>query len=147
MDRIIQMKRKQICTRTIFRELGKVQWSQTHDAFAVRTELGATLLLSPNCDEGLPTGVRIDEIEVPEPRRRRGVATNAMAALCELADQYQFRLEGGPVGWSDDPWREKFVEWLKGFGFAADPRFTSTPIDDPSAFLVRRLPKRRHVTQ
>ena len=82
----------------MFGEIGKAEWSPTKDAFVVETKLGATILLSPNSDNGVVFGVHIDEIEVPEPLRRRGVATNALAALCQLADKSQFKLEGGPVG-------------------------------------------------
>jgi hypothetical protein len=142
MDRIVQMKRNSKSPQSIFQEMGKARWTP-FDAFAVKTKLGATLLLSANTDAGVPSAVHIDEIEVPESLRRRGVATKAMTALCRLADKYQFHLEGGPIGLSCDPWRDKFVEWMLRFGFKADPRFADTPIDDQNAFFVRRLPKTR----
>ncbi len=138
------MKEDSKFAKSIFREIGKVQWTE-FDAFAVKTKLGATFLLCPNSDVGVPTGVHIDEIEVPESVRRRGVATNAMAALCRLADKYHFKLDGGPIGWSNDPWRDKFVKWMLGFGFEADPRFDGIQIDDQAAFFVRRLPKARNI--
>jgi hypothetical protein len=141
MDRIIQMKRSSICARLIFKEIGEVRWTQ-FDAFAVKTELGATLLLSPNGNEGIPTRVHIDEILVPEPLQRRGVGTKALTALCRLADKYQFRLEGGPIGWSDSLWRNEFVLWVLCFGFKPDSSPFLPQVDDPKAFYVRRLPRR-----
>jgi hypothetical protein len=144
MDRIVQMKRNPIRPESVFKEIGNVKWSPADDAFVVHTEDGATFLLSPNSDEVVTFGVHIDKIKVPKPLRRRGVATKALAALCHVADKYYFRLEGGPVGWSNDPWREQFVGWLQRFGFARDSRFAATRLDDPSAFYVRRLPKPKH---
>ncbi len=141
------MKHNHICPEPIFNEIGRTEWSPTEDAFVVETKLGATILLSPNSDESVKFGVHIDEIEVPELLRRQGVATEAMTALCRLADKNQFKLDGGPVGWSNDPWREKFVEWLKRFGFEPDPRFAAAQIDDQMAFYVRRFPKARHGTE
>jgi len=133
------MKRNSICARLIFKEIGKVRWIQ-FDAFAVRTKLGATFLLSPNGNEGMPTRIHIDEILVPESLQRRGVGTEAMTALCHLADKYQIRLEGGPIGWCDTLWRDKFVEWVLSFGFEPDTSPFLLQVDDPKAFYVRRLP-------
>lgn len=114
------MKRHSKSPKSILQELGKVRWTQS-DAFEVNAKRGARLLLSPNSDDAVPTRVHIDEIEAPESLRRRGVATEAMTALCHLADKYQFRLDGGPIGWSESPWRDKYVEWVLSFGFVADP--------------------------
>lgn len=72
----------------MFKEIGKVRWTQ-FDAFAVKTKLGATFLLSPNGNEDRPTRVHIDEIHVPQKLQRKGIATEAMSALCWLADKYQ----------------------------------------------------------
>ena len=141
MDRIVQMKQSQCYSKHVFAELGIAQWSRLDDAFVVRTRRGATFLLSPNSDDNVFTRVHIDEIEVPEPLRRRGVATAAMATLCRLADKYQFTLEGGPIGWREDPWRDKFVEWMFRFGFEPDPSPVLPPVDDPGAFYVCRQPK------
>jgi hypothetical protein len=140
MDRIIQVKRNLKSPISIFQEIGKVRWTQS-DAFAVKTKRGATFLLSPNSDDGVPTRVHIDEIEVPESLRRRGVATEAMTALCQLADKYQFRLEGGPIGWSESLWRDKFVDWVSRFGFKRDRPLFLLPVDDSKTFYVRRLPR------
>ena len=41
------MKTNAILARTIFKEIGRVRWSKLDDAFAVKTELGARLMLSP----------------------------------------------------------------------------------------------------
>jgi hypothetical protein len=97
-------------------------------------------LLSPNADAGVPTVVHIDEIVVPESLRKRGVGTNAMVSLCKLANKYQFRLEGGPIGWSECPWRDKFIEWMFRFGFASDLSSTLPFADNPGTFFVRRMP-------
>ena len=139
MDRIVQMKRNSKSPKSIFQEIGKVRWTQ-FDAYSVKTKHGATFLLSPNSDDGVPTRVHIDEIEVPESLRRQGVAGAAMTALYHLADRYQFRLEGGPIGWSESPWRDKFVEWVLNFGFEPDPSPSVPQVDDPKAFYVWRLP-------
>jgi hypothetical protein len=134
------MKQKPICARSVFEEIGKVRWTR-FDAFAVKTKLGASLLLSPNGNEGVPTRVHIDEILVPKSLQRRGVGTKAMTALCRLADKYKFRLEGGPIGWSESLWRDKFVEWVLSFGFKRDPSPFLLRVDDPKAFYIRRLPR------
>jgi hypothetical protein len=125
---------------SVLKEIGKVRWTP-YDAFEVKTELGARFLLSPNNDEGLPSRVHIDEILVPEPLQRKGVGTRAMRALCDLADKYQFRLDGGPIGWSESLWREKFVEWVTSFGFKRDATLSVSPVIDPDAFYVFRQPK------
>lgn len=65
-----------------------------------------------------------------------------MAALCHLADKYQFTLEGGPIGWSESLARDKFVVWVLSFGFEPDPSPFLLPVDDPKTFYVRRLPRR-----
>lgn len=120
--------------------MGKVR--RRFDAFAVRTERGAIMMLSPNSDV-LPSVVHIDEIRVPESMRGRGIASEALVMLCRFADKYQFRLEGGPVGWSDCPWSGKFVAWLRQFGFTKDPEPPAVHADDPAVFNVRRRPKRQ----
>lgn len=134
------MNRNSISARSVFKEIGKVRWTP-YDAFEVKTILGAKFLLSPNDDEGLPTRVHIDEILVPESLQKRGVGTQAMTALCHLADKYQFRLDGGPIGWSGSLWRDIFVEWVLSFGFELDPGEFLAKIDDPKAFYVRRFPR------
>lgn len=73
---------------------------------------------------------------------KRGVATEAMTALCHLADKYQFKLEGGPIGWSETLRRDEFVEWVLSFGFQPDPSPLLPKVDDPTAFYVCRQPKR-----
>ena len=135
------MKRKPMCARSVFKEIGIVRWTR-FDAFAVKTKGGATFLLSPNANEGMFTIVRIDEIQVPEALQRRGIGTKAMAALCRLADKYQFKLEGGPIGWSECLWRDGYVKWVLSFGFEPDPSPFLPSIDDPKTFYVRRLPRR-----
>ena len=140
MDRIVLMKAQTITPEEIFAEIGNARWSPNDDAIVVETHLGATLLLSPNTDQIAPTAVHVDEIRVPEALRRRGVATKALADLCQLANKHHFILEGGPVGWSNDPWSEKFVDWLHSFGFVRDPRFDDVPIEDAAAFYVWRKP-------
>ena len=136
------MKRREINSRMIFQELGKVRWTDNH-SFEVRTKFRARLFLSPNTDSdvGKPTQVIIDEISVAERFQRRGNATKAMMALCRLADKYQFRLDGGPIGFSETLWRDKFVEWVLYFGFEQDPNEFLPKVDDPNAFYVRRLPR------
>jgi len=125
---------------SIFQELGKVTLIPP-DVVSVETSLGATLLLCPNNDPGIPTSVHIDEINVPEHLRRHGAATQAMKMLCQLADKYQFILNGGPIGWSSSNWRDKFISWIFRLGFESD-HDTSLPLihDDPQAFYVRRMP-------
>jgi len=117
-----------------------VRWTK-FDAFAVRLKNGATLLLSPNGNEGTPTRVHIDEIHVPDLLQRRGAGTVAMQALCRLADKYHFTLEGGPIGWSCDPWRDQFVNWALSNGFEPDQSPFLVPVDDPKAFYVSRQPR------
>lgn len=136
------MKAQATTPEAIFSEMGNAWWSSNDDAIIVETPLGATLLLSPNTDQSAPTAVHVDEIRVPEALRRRGVATKALAELCQLADKHHFILEGGPVGWSNDPWSQRFVDRLHGFGFVRDPRFDGVPIDDDAAFNVWRKPAR-----
>jgi hypothetical protein len=85
-------------------------------------------------------GVHIDEIEVPEAMRGKGVATKALAALCNLADEYRFELDGGPVGFSEDPNRKRFVAWVRRFGFRRDAGVTLPQMHDRTAFYVRRCP-------
>jgi hypothetical protein len=135
------MKQSLNSLKSVFQEIGKVRWTQS-DALAVKTKRGATFLLNPNSDDGVPTRVHIDEIEVPESLRKRGVATEAMTALCHLADKYQFKLEGGPIGWSETLRRDEFVEWVLSFGFQRDPSPLLPEVDDPTAFYVCRQHKR-----
>lgn len=141
------MNRSPMSPAAVFTEIGKVEWSYDRDAFVIETRVGARLVLSPNSDETVAHGVHVDEIEVPERMRKRGAANYAVTALCNLADRYQFRLEGGPVGWSEHPWRGKFVAWVRRFGFVRDPRFAGVPIDDPNAFYIYRLPQPRRSTR
>lgn len=129
-----------LTAQIVFSEIGSVRWQESRDAFEVRTIRGAHLFLSPNSDESIPTNVHVDEIWVPEADRRRGVATDALEALCLLADKYRFVLEGGPVGWTANPFSPRFVSWLFRFGFE---RHTSPDLpraDDANAFYVRRVP-------
>lgn len=135
------MKSFESTSKAIFKEIGNVRWTP-FDSFAVNTKTGATLFLSPNSDL-LPSSVRIDEIRVPERLRGRGVASEALALLCRLADKYQFTLEGGPVGWSDSPWSARFVAWLRRFGFTKDPELPAAHTHDPAVFNIRRRPKRQ----
>ncbi|MGD1085144.1 MAG: hypothetical protein ABSA47_10400 [Verrucomicrobiota bacterium] len=134
------MKGKQT-TKILFAALGKVDWNRSLDAFVVQTSRGATILLSPNSDDGCNFGVHIDEMSVPEPLQKNGIATEAMIALCELADLHQFRLQAGPIGFSESPWREKFVEWTRRFGFEPDRSLSRPRLDDPTAFYVHRFPR------
>lgn len=122
------------------KRLGRVNWSERADAFVVETELGAILHLSPNSDDDIGVGIHVDEITVPEGLRGKGAATIAMVALCRLADELKIQLKGGPVGWSDDPWGEKFVGWLGRLGFEPDPA-PPTRVHDRTAFYARRLPR------
>jgi hypothetical protein len=120
--------------------LGNIQWSKAANAFIVKTEFGAILQLCPNSDDDIGAGVHIDEITVPENLRGKGRATKAMIALCRLADQHNFELVGGPVGWSDDPWGERFAAWVRRLGFEPDPS-PRIPMDDRTAFLALRRPR------
>lgn len=135
------MNRTSMSPVVVFSEIDEVEWSRDRDAFVVETRAGARLVLSPNSDETVAHGVHIDEIEVPKGVRQQGSATLAACELCQLADRYEFRLEAGPVGWSEHPWRDKFVAWVLRLGFVSDPRFAGVPIDDPKAFYVQRLPR------
>jgi hypothetical protein len=136
---IVQMKRKQVHPKTVFAEIGNVQWSRSRDAFVVRTGRGARIFLSPNSDNQCNSGVHIDEIAVPKRLQRKGVATEAMTALCKLADKHQFRLEGGPIGFSENPWRDKFVEWVFRFGFKPTKTPYLPPTDDTKVFYIQRV--------
>lgn len=127
-------------SEAVLKRLGKVRWSETEGAFLVETELGAILHLCPNSDDGIGAGIHVDEITVPEGRRRKGAARKAMAALCLLADEHKFVLKGGPIGWSDDPWSKRFVAWLGRLGFKPDPSPPSQ-VHDRTAFYARRLPR------
>ena len=127
--------------RVVLKRLGKVRWNKVESAFIVRTKDGATLHLCPNADDDLRAGIHVDEVTVPEGSRRKGAATKALLALCRLADEHNLVLKGGPVGWSDDPWGEKFVAWVRGLGFERDPS-PPTIVHDRKAFYARRLPKR-----
>jgi hypothetical protein len=140
MDRIMQMKRNTKSAKSIFQEIGTVNWT-SFDAFAVKTKPGGIFLLSPNSDKDTPTIVHIDEIEVPELLRRQGVATKALTALCQLADKYQFRLEGGPIGFGETLWRDKFVEWVLSFGFEPDLSPSLPRTNNQKVFYVQRLPR------
>jgi hypothetical protein len=135
------MKRNATSSRAIFREIGKVRWTNNH-SFEVRTKFTTRLFLSPNTDpdSGPPTQVIVDGVFVPERFRRRGNATKAMAALCRLADKYQFSLEGGPVGPKEGEWGEKFSEWVLRFGFVRNTS-TDLSVDDPTSFYVVRTPR------
>jgi hypothetical protein len=124
----------------VLKRLGKVHWSKAADAFLVETELGAILQLCPNSDDDIGAGVHIDEINVPEDLRGNRRATKAMIALCRLADEFNFQVKGGPVGWDDDPWSEKFVAWVTRLGFRRDPS-PPTKVHDRAAFYARRLPR------
>jgi hypothetical protein len=140
VDRIEKMNKKILSAETIFETLGQVQWDG-NDAFVVITKQRVKLVLCPNTGlhPGVPKQVIIDEISVPENLRRKGNASKAMTALCRLADKYSFDLLGGPIGFSENPWREKFVEWVLSFGFKRD----SSPhlkAHDPRAFYVIRVP-------
>ena len=141
------MKRNKISSRYIFQEIGKVRWTNNH-SFEVRTKFAARLFLSPNTDSdsGLPTQVIIDEIFIPKRLRRRGNASIAMTALCQLADKHKFRLEGGPIGFCETLWRDKFVEWVLSFGFEPDLSPSLPRTNDPKVFYMRRLPRQRPVT-
>jgi|SRR5208337_2324162 len=124
----------------VLKRLGNVHWSKAADAFLVETELGAILQLCPNSYDDIGAGVHIDEINVPEDLRGNTRATKAMIALCRLADEFNFQLKGGPVGWDDDPWGGKFVAWVTRFGFRRDPS-PPTKVQDRAAFYARRLPR------
>jgi len=124
----------------ILKRLGEVHWNKAQDAFVVETEFGALLQLCPNSDEDIAAGVHVDEISVPESYRGRRAATKALAALCRLADEQRIVLKGGPIGWSEDPWSNRFVAWLSRFGVKRDPS-PPTQVHDRTAFYARRLPR------
>src|SRR2546425_1629460 len=93
--------------KIVLAQLGKLRVNRVSGAFDIEMRAGAILKLCPNSDDDIQHGVHIDEIEVPGAKRGKGVATKALAALCRLADNYHFGLEGGPVGFSDNPFRER----------------------------------------
>ena len=128
--------------RAVFSEIGTVEWSDKLDAFVVETRFGARFLLYSFDAETVIHGVHVDEIEVPEKNRRRGSGTLAMSALCELADKHQFSIAGGPIGFPECPWRDKFVAWVLRFGFVVDPEF-EWMMDSPDVFCVHRAPNLR----
>lgn len=134
------MKPDSVEPRSVFSEIGTVEWSDTLNAFVVETRFGARLLLFSFDAETVVYGVQIDEIEVPPDMRRKGFGTLAMTALCKLADKHQFRLTAGPIGFPEDPWRDKFVSWILSFGFVADPECEGMT-DSPDIFYVHRAPK------
>ena len=139
MDRIKEMKKKEIIHEYIISKLGKIHWDG-NDAFEVINKQGVKLVLCPNTgrDRQIPSQIIVDEIYVPPRLRRKGRATKAMRALCQLADKYQFDLLGGPIGFSNTPWRDKYVEWVLSFGFERD-QSQHVQCDDLNAFYVRRL--------
>jgi hypothetical protein len=126
--------------KEILKRLGKVHWSKTEGAFVIETQLGAILHLCPNSDDDIRAGIHVDEITVPESCQRKGAARQAMAALCRLADEHRLVLKGGPIGWSDSVWRERFVAWVTRLGFRRDPS-PPTQVHDRTAFYARRLPR------
>jgi RimJ/RimL family protein N-acetyltransferase len=140
MDRIAEMKKQPQKPELVFARLGRVKLNTVSGAFDIQTKQGAILRLCPNSDDTVENGVHIDEIEVPEAMRGKGIATKALAVLCRLADEYRFELEGGPIGFSDDPFRERFIAWVRRFGFKRDARRKLSPSVDKSAFYVRRRP-------
>jgi len=135
------VKHRVTSPRLVFSKIGAVRWAKRLDAFIVQTQRGAQLHLSPNADDTVEHGVHIDAVFVPVGLRRRGLATEAMERLCRIADRCRFRLEGGPVGFSDAPWRAEFVSWVRRFGFVRDRRYASLPSGDPLAFYVCRQPR------
>lgn len=137
------MQKNQTATEKLFKKLGAIQWDG-NDAFVVTTKQKVKLVLCPNecLESDTPKQIIIDEIYVPWRLRRQSCATNSMTALCRLADRYKITLLGGPIGFSSNSWREKFVEWVLGFGFERDPS-EHLKSHDPKAFCVRRLPRRR----
>jgi GNAT superfamily N-acetyltransferase len=141
VDRIVEMKKKYQKPELVLAQLGTVRLNELSGAFDIETKQGAILRLYPNSEEEIRHGVHIDEIEVVEAKRGKGIATRALAALCRLADEHHFELKGGPVGFSDDPFRERFVGWLGRFGFKRDASLL--PVDDRTAIYVRRRPKVR----
>jgi GNAT superfamily N-acetyltransferase len=143
MDRIAEMTKQPQKPELVFTRLGKVRFNTMSGAFDIETKQGAILRLCPNSDDEVENGVHIDEIEVPEASQGKGIATKALAALCNLADKYRFELNGGPVGFSEDPYRKRFVAWLRRFGFRRDTRDAYLQVHDRTAFYVRRCPQVR----
>ena len=135
------MRKKWQKPELVLAKLGKLKLNRISGAFDIETKHGAILMLYPNSEDEIVMGVHIDAIEVPKSKRKKGVATRAMAALCRLADKYHFGLEGGPVGFSDDLFRKGFVAWLRGFGFRRDMNASLPTADDRTAFYVRRRPR------
>ncbi len=135
------MKKHKTGVEIVFGKLGKILWDG-NDAFKVITRLRVKLVLSPNTgqDSELPSQVIVDEIYVPPHLRRKGNATKAMKALCRLADKHKFVLLGGPIGFSNSALRDKYVEWVFGFGFRRDTA-QHLRVDDPKAFYIRRRPR------
>lgn len=140
MDRIAEMTKEPQKPELVFARLGRVKLNAVSGAFNIEMKQGAILRLCPNSDGNVEHGVHIDEIEVPEAMRGNGIATKALAALCRLADTYRFELEGGPIGFSDDPFRERFIVWVRRFGFKRDAKKGLSSTDDKRAFYVRRRP-------
>lgn len=146
------MKSERQTAATILRRLGRVRHVRSSDTFEVQTSAGAKWILCPYSNESRLLGILIDELFVPERLRRLGVATGALRALCDLADQCGFELRGGPVGLSEDPWGRRFSAWVLRFGFEPDPSPTLPRLADPNAIYVwrprrldqraKRLPKR-----
>lgn len=143
MDRIAEMTKKTKKPELVFARLGSVKFNAVSGAFDIEARQGAILRLCPNTDGEVENGVHIDEIEVPEALRGKGIATKALAALCHLADEYRFELNGGPVGFSEDPNRKRFVAWLRRFGFRRDTSAAFLQVHDRTAFYVRRCPRAR----
>ena len=131
--------------RAILSCLGKVRWSKLEGTFVIENAAGAVLKVCPNSDEDIKAGLHVDEIAVAKSRRGKGAAGEMMTGLCRLADEHQLTIYGGPIGWSTDPWSERFVAWLSGRGFEPDP-FPPTKVHDKTAFYARRLPRplRKH---
>ncbi len=137
------MTRESQTPELVFARLGSVKRNPVSGAFDIETRQGAILRLCPNSDGEVENGVHIDEIEVPEALRGKGIATKALTALCNLADEYRFELEGGPIGFSDDPNRKRFVAWVRRFSFRRDTSVNFLQVHDRTAFYVRRRPQVR----
>jgi hypothetical protein len=127
-------------TEAILARLGDIKLNKISGAFEITTRRGAILKLCPNSDDDIQCGLHVDEVEVPEGKRGNGIGTAAMVALCRVTDEYHFALEGGPVGFRDDPFRERFVEWVRRLGFKRDTRVRFLVAGDKGAFYVRRRP-------
>jgi|SRR5689334_14215624 len=143
MDRIKEMTKTETATEILFKKLGVIQWDG-NDAFVVTTKQKVKLVLCPNeCLENeTPKQVIVDEIYVPWRLRRKGNATKTLTVLCRLADKHRITLLGGPIGFSESAWRDKYVEWVLRFGFERDPS-EHLKSHDPKVFYVRRLPRQR----